>query len=160
MELTDKTTRFLDQVARAVEVSGLNRTSGRMFGLLLLADHPLSLDEIAETLRVSKPMISTSGRFYEHIGVLQRTQRPGDRKHYYEIRRDGFTRDANTWIQMMKAFVDLAESGRSIVAEDNETARRRLQEMGEFYGHLSTAVQRALGEWDARADQPETEGGS
>jgi len=160
VELTDKTTRFLDQVARAVEVSGLNRTSGRMFGLLLLADRALSLDEIAETLRVSKPMISTSGRFYEHIGVLQRKQLPGDRKHYYEIRPDGFTRDANTWTQMMKAFVGLAESGLEIVGEENETARARLQEMGEFYRHLSAAVQRALGEWAARADHPETDGES
>lgn len=160
MELTDKSRRFLDQVARPLEMSGLNRTSGRMFGLLLLADHAISLDEIAETLGVSKPMVSTSARFYERLGVLQRTRRPGDRKHYYEILPGAFTRDANTWLQLMTVFVQLADAGLEIVGEENGPARARLQEMGAFYSHLATAVRHAIAQWERGNGKPEPDGES
>ena len=153
MDLNNRIRHFLDEAARPLELTGLNRTSGRMFGLLLLADRALSLDEIAETLGVSKPMVSTSARFYERLGIFQRTRRHGDRKHYYEILPGAFTRDARTWTEMMGAFVTLADSGLDLVDENNDVARDRLREMRAFYAHLSEAVEQALAEWSRRAPE-------
>jgi DNA-binding transcriptional regulator GbsR (MarR family) len=149
MELDPKTREFLDRVARSLELTGVTRTGGRMFGLLLLSNHALSLDEIAATLGVSKPMVSTSARFYEQLGILQRTQRPGDRKHYYEILPGAFTQDARVWTEMMHAFIGVAETGLDLVDEDDGVARARLREMGAFYRHLAAAVEEALEQWNS-----------
>jgi DNA-binding transcriptional regulator GbsR (MarR family) len=158
MELNPQTREFLDRVARSLELTGVSRTGGRMFGLLLLCNHALSLDEIAETLGVSKPMVSTSARFYEQLGILQRTQRPGDRKHYYEILPGAFTQDARVWTEMMHAFIGVAETGLGLVGQNEGAARSRLMEMGAFYRHLAVAVEEALEQWNARGPREEPNG--
>jgi hypothetical protein len=49
-----RTTRFTDRLAMLFENDGQPPIAGRIFGLLLLSDDALSLDELAEDLGVSK----------------------------------------------------------------------------------------------------------
>jgi DNA-binding transcriptional regulator GbsR (MarR family) len=140
----------MEQVAGLLESMGINRSCGRMFGLLLVADRPLSLDEMAETLGVSKPSVSSNTRLYERLELLQRVHVPGDRKHYYEILPGAFERTAAARAAALDAFVHLTDTGLQVIDEDNEIARARLHEMGEFYRHLVAAMERALAEWKER----------
>ena len=115
-----------------------------MFGLLLVADRPMSLDEIAATLQVTKPLISSNARLYERLQLLQRIHLPGDRKHYYEILPGAFLRTAQARVGALQAFIEITETGLELIEDDNEAARHRLHEMGEFYRHLASAMETAL----------------
>lgn len=63
---------------------GLALTIGRVFGLLLASDQPLSLDEIAAHLGVSKSGASVAARDLERVGVVHRMGTQGSRRVLYE----------------------------------------------------------------------------
>ena len=62
---------------------GLGRIVGQMLVYLYLWDGDCSLDQIAEELGLSKAAVSVSARQLEHLGMLRRTWREGDRRKYY-----------------------------------------------------------------------------
>lgn len=77
---------FIDTVAEMMGRLGYTRISGQLESLLYLSQKPLSLDEMASRLDVSKSSVSTNIRFLEQVKVVRRTWNRGDRKNYYEIR--------------------------------------------------------------------------
>jgi DNA-binding transcriptional regulator GbsR (MarR family) len=83
---------FIEHMGLVAEADGLSRIAGRLFGALLLADAPRSLDDLAERLGVSKASVSTDIRRLRDRGVAERVGRPGDRRDYYQLAPDFFTR--------------------------------------------------------------------
>jgi DNA-binding transcriptional regulator GbsR (MarR family) len=89
--------RSLDQ-ARAVFIEGMGAASatsgvlsqlqGRIFAVLFLEDHPLSLDEIAEALQLSKSNISINIRGLVEWHLVRRVSVPNSRKDHYEAASD------------------------------------------------------------------------
>ncbi len=77
---------FIDVSGEIAERYGLTRVAGALKGLLLLSRQPVSLDEMAERLEVSKASISTNIRVLERFKVVRRVFNRGDRKNYYELR--------------------------------------------------------------------------
>ena len=51
---TATTSPFVERLAVALEMDGFPRIAGRIFGLLIISDTEISLDEIASTLGASK----------------------------------------------------------------------------------------------------------
>lgn len=149
MELAIETRRFMERVAELLEMMGIPRSSGRMFGLLLVADRPLSLDEIADTLKLSKPSVSMNARLYERLQLLQRTHVPGDRRHYYEILPGAFERTVEARMAAIHGFIELTRTGLEVIDDDNDVARARLETMRDFYKHLEKAMREALDSWKA-----------
>src|SRR5688572_19081616 len=84
--------RFIERAGMLWEEDGLPRIAGRIFALSLLSEDPLSLDEIAEQLGVSKASVSTDTRLLERMGFLERITKPGDRKDYYQSTERSFER--------------------------------------------------------------------
>ena len=65
------------------EQYGLPRIAGEVCGLLFMTDGPLSLDEIAEALKVSKASVSTNVRLLERLRFIRRGDvREGKRDYY------------------------------------------------------------------------------
>lgn len=84
--------RFVERMGLLCERDGMARTAGRIFGWLLYTGETCSLDELAAGLRVSKASVSTNARLLEQIGLLERTSTPGDRRDFYRIGADPWTR--------------------------------------------------------------------
>lgn len=61
---------------------------GRAYAMLYLATNPMSLDEIAATLRVSKASASTVLRQLASWQAVRQIWVAGDRKDYYEAETD------------------------------------------------------------------------
>ncbi len=76
--------RFVDDFGQVFVRYGLTLTFGRVFGLLLLSDDPLSLDDLAAQLGVSKSGTSVAARDLERLGVARRLGTPGSRRVLYE----------------------------------------------------------------------------
>ena len=80
---------FTEGMGAASATSGvLSQLQGRIFGVLLLEDHALSLDEIAETLQLSKSNISINIRGLVEWHLVRRVSVPNTRRDHYEAASD------------------------------------------------------------------------
>lgn len=68
---------------RTAQSFGVGRLFGQIFMLLYLNPDPLSLDDLAAQLGVSKASISIACRKLESWGAVKRCWLKGDRKDYY-----------------------------------------------------------------------------
>src|SRR5438034_10226692 len=80
---------FIEGMGAASATSGvLSQLQGRIFAVLFLQDHPLSLDEIAETLQLSKSNISINIRNLVEWHLVRRVSVPNSRRDHYEAASD------------------------------------------------------------------------
>jgi DNA-binding transcriptional regulator GbsR (MarR family) len=80
---------FVEGMGHASATSGvLTQLQGRIFAVLFLEDHPLSLDEIAEALQVSKSNVSINIRGLIEWHLVRRVSVPNSRRDHYEAAAD------------------------------------------------------------------------
>jgi len=70
---------------------GINRSVARVHALLMASEEPVSLDEIAERLQISKGNASMSLRELRTFGVVRQVEVPGDRRDFYVTEPDVWT---------------------------------------------------------------------
>ncbi|MCL7970871.1 MAG: MarR family transcriptional regulator, partial [marine benthic group bacterium] len=110
-----ETRQFIERMGLAMDRLGLNRTFGRVFGLLMVADEPMSLDEMVERLQVSKASVSTNARSCEELGLARRVGVRGDRRDYYEIAPRAFEHVTAKRLVAIHAMAGLAAEGLEAV---------------------------------------------
>ncbi len=147
MELNDRTKQFIEKMGLMFERMGATRTAGRMMGLLLVADRPLSLTEMADLLQLSKASLSTNARMAEQISMIQRVSIPGDRRDYYEILPGSFENMLTLKIQAIDGFVGLTEEGLGAIDGINTAAHARLETMKQFYQFFKNELESSLNRW-------------
>src|SRR5947209_1105938 len=80
---------FIEGMGAASATSGvLSQLQGRIFAVLFLEDHPLSLDDIAAGLQLSKSNISINIRGLVEWHLVRRVSVPNSRKDHYEAASD------------------------------------------------------------------------
>lgn len=65
----------------------VNKVGGQIYALLFMTEEPMSLDEIADRLCVSKSNISINIRLLEEFDLVKQVWVKGSRKDYYTARR-------------------------------------------------------------------------
>lgn len=70
---------------------GINRSVARVHALLMANEEPLSLDDIADQLQMSKGNASMSLRELRTFGVVRQVEAPGDRRDFYVTEPDVWT---------------------------------------------------------------------
>jgi DNA-binding transcriptional regulator GbsR (MarR family) len=81
---TEARIQVADDIGRTYARYGLALSVGRVFGLLLASDEPMSLDEIAQTLGISKSGASVAARDLERVGGVHRLGTIGSKRVFYE----------------------------------------------------------------------------
>jgi DNA-binding transcriptional regulator GbsR (MarR family) len=147
--------QFVERMGLHMEAEGLPRSAGRIFAHLLLAENACSLDELADTLQVSKASVSTNARLLEQCGVRERTCEPGDRRDFYRMRPDAWEQmllvARKRWHEM-EALLAQAES--SLPCE-MEFARMRLGEAERFHRLLVEELDTLVDRWCLARDRQE-----
>jgi|GEM_PF-6938533 DNA-binding transcriptional regulator GbsR (MarR family) len=91
-DLQDVHHSMLNGLSALAEYFGLKSVAGRIYGILLLSNRPLSLDEISERLEISKSNISINIRVLENLRIVHRAFPIGaeyeNRRNYYQIETD------------------------------------------------------------------------
>lgn len=87
--------RFIESWGTLGALWSVNRSVARIHALLIASDEPLHLDQIAERLDISRGNVSMSLRELQMWGVVDRTNRTGDR-------RDFFTAPTDIWGMLFK----------------------------------------------------------
>ena len=75
---------MIESTGRLCQLLGVPRSAGQIYGLLYLSPRPLSLDEIADYLAISKASASTGTRQLVSWQALREVWSPGERRDYYE----------------------------------------------------------------------------
>jgi DNA-binding transcriptional regulator GbsR (MarR family) len=144
---------FIERMGLASESDGLSRIAGRLFGVLLLADEPRSLDELAEQLAVSKASVSTEARRLLDRGVAERIGKPGDRRDYYTLTPDFFAQIVRFRLSRWSALHRLAREMQVSADDHSRAVRDRLAYIDNVHAFVLARVDEALAEWTERAQR-------
>lgn len=83
--------RFVDAWGAMGSLWGINRSVARIHALLMANEEPISLEEIADQLQISKGNASMSLRELRTFGVVRQVEVPGDRRDFYVTEPDVWT---------------------------------------------------------------------
>jgi len=142
-----RTTRFTDRLAALFETDGQPPIAGRIFGLLLLSDNALSLDELAEALRVSKASASTNARLLAQFGLIEQVRRQGSRRDYYRMAPDLFERSMAQRLSRWRRFTEVIGEGRRTLPLESPQVRQRLEQYESAFTYMADAISRAMVQW-------------
>src|SRR3990170_8645648 len=79
---------IMDTLGRITSFWGFSKIMGQLYGLLYLSAKPLTLDEMAESLSISKGNVSINIRALERWNMVRQVWVKGDRKDFYEAETD------------------------------------------------------------------------
>ncbi|MEW6663249.1 MAG: GbsR/MarR family transcriptional regulator [Bacillota bacterium] len=132
---------------------GLGKTAGEMYAVLYLSSQPLSLEEVAVKLQVTKGNISIAIRQLEQLGMAKRSWQKGDRRVFFEAETD-FWKVGHSILGLRhkpefdQTFALVRESARlAALAEpspERDVALERLEALVEFHQLLDSVVEMAL----------------
>lgn len=142
------TTTFIDRMGYAAESDGLSPIAGRLFATLLLSDEPRSLDELAESLEVSKASVSTDARRLLERGIVERVSRPGDRRDYYELAPDFFAQVIRSRVSRWHRLNDLARNMRDASPDLAPVVDQRMASIEAIHAFVIDRIDQALREWE------------
>jgi DNA-binding transcriptional regulator GbsR (MarR family) len=134
---------FIERSGLLWQRDGLPRIAGRIFALTLISPEPCSLDDIAETLGVSKASVSNDARMLEKLGFIERVSLPGDRRDYYRINGQSLERSLEARVQRVRDFQELLDTGMRLPIKNPEV-RERLEDHRIAFGHMVDAFSEAL----------------
>ena len=141
------TARVIESLARRFEEDGLPRIAGRILGCLLFSAEARSLDELVETLGVSKASISMNARLLERAGAILRDTHPGDRRDFYRVAEDLHERMLAHWLRGLQdvgaVLAGALREGESL----DPVVRRRLETYAAFFDHMLDEIQGAGDRW-------------
>ncbi|GAB3019506.1 GbsR/MarR family transcriptional regulator [Bowmanella dokdonensis] len=83
MKLTPMLASFVMHFGEMGSRWGFNRTVGQMYALLVAHEHPLSANDIAEALNISRGNVSMGLKELQSWQLVQVQHQQGDRKDYF-----------------------------------------------------------------------------
>jgi len=79
---------IMDTLGRITSFWGFSKIMGQLYGMLYLSAAPMTLDQMAENLEISKGNVSINIRALERWNMVRPVWVKGDRKDYYEAETD------------------------------------------------------------------------
>lgn len=145
------------------ESEGFSPLVGKIFALLLFAPEPLSLQEMADRLGVTKAAISVQVRALEKHAMCQRLATRSDRKDYYYIADDFTMTVARNTIQKIQSVQGQIQSTLNVLAfiqdikaeeeASHDAFKRRFIEMDALYQAYLTRLEGFEEEWKQKREQ-------
>lgn len=138
---------IVERMGLKFEQDGLPRAAGLILGRLLVAAEPLSLDDLAADLGMSKASASTNARLLERLGAAERAVVPGDRRDYYFVHEELHNRILEERRRQIAELRDLLEAAMNTPAADDARVRARLSGLASLFGHLHRSLGEAAELW-------------
>ncbi len=142
--------QFVESIGLYFEQFGLARIGGRILALLMIAERPLSLDDMARLLQVSRASVSTNMRLTTSIGMAEQVSFPGDRRDYYQYATRAWDGAFEADLKGLTALRQLAERGLAALGPGDTTARAHLQETIDFCDFCYEEYSAVRARWRAR----------
>lgn len=148
--------KFLETMGLMFQDGGDTRIAGRIFGLLVIEGRELSLQQISESLGVSRASVSTNARQLAKRGVIRLTSHSGDRQDFYELNNFPSMDVVGEMAQRMERQAKAVHAFIAPMQAENGPAAHRIED-------LSNAFQQAaklLSAWATTLGNDQTSGKS
>lgn len=148
-ELQRSRERFIDALGQQSAFWGVGKITGQLFAALYLAKEPLTLDQLAESLAVSKGHVSVAIRTLEQLGMVRRHLPRGERKIFFEAETDFWKISRRVLERRQKPEFDqsfqvlresIAEARSAEPNEERDFVLERLEHLQSFYDDLDALV--------------------
>jgi len=140
---------FVEEMGIMMEHTGIPRMAGKIFGYLLLSHEPeISTDELVERLHASRGSISTMTRLLIQQGLIDRVGRARERRDYFRVKPDPWSRILKARMGQIIEFHNLIERGLEILSPKEALAYNRLREMHEYYEFMEAEFTAMLERWE------------
>jgi len=138
-------------IGRLAGFFGFSDVMGRLYGTLMLSPEPLSLDELASTLEISKGSVSMNMRAIERWGMAKEVWMRGERKKYYRAESDLWQvirnvlgsreqREVQLALNVLgESIASLKAADQELTAEERELARYYLERIAELQAFFQVA---------------------
>ncbi len=121
-------TSMIEGLGRLATFFGFSKVMGQLYGALLLSPKPLSLDDLAEKLDISKGSVSMNMQALERWGTVKEVWVRGDRRKYYEAETDLWKIISTVLAGRERREVELA---LRVIGENIEKLHQAMPEMSE-----------------------------
>ncbi|WP_337171168.1 MarR family transcriptional regulator [Gemmatimonas aurantiaca] len=138
---------FLDHFSAMMEPEGLPRPAGRMLGVFFVEGGPLTAEELAERLQISRSNVSTTVRILESLGVVHRTRLPGERTDRFRLHDDPFVPMLQASVVRATRMRDLVQGCRTALPATLKPAAQRLLPLERFFGYAANWLAEMAGAW-------------
>ncbi len=136
-DLSKQQRHFIDELEMLVIPWGMPITAARLYGYLQLQDKPVSLDDIAASLEVSKSNACAAAKVLETQGNAKRQGERGSKRVLYTIGEDPGTA-LRRQTELLGMMSDLIAERKDDVAEG--LPRERLARLSAFHSDLRKAM--------------------
>jgi DNA-binding transcriptional regulator GbsR (MarR family) len=141
---------FIERMGAALESQGLPRHAGRIFALLMLADEPLTLEEIAEELRISSGSASSNTRLLESLDIVERFTPRGERRVRHRVHEVPLPRLLSGTIGRLGKLTSTIREARTQLNSNRRTTVKRLKGMEEAFERFMESLRALLEDESAR----------
>jgi DNA-binding transcriptional regulator GbsR (MarR family) len=147
-------------LGRLARFFGFSEVMGRLYGTLLLSPQPLSLDELAGTLEISKGSVSMNMRDLERWGMAKEVWVRGDRRKFYKAESDmgqvirnvlggREQREVNLALQVLGESVEKLQTAEPGLSPEEQALARyyldRVRDLQGFFQFAQLALHAVLG---------------
>ncbi len=143
----DTVQQFVEAWGSMGALWGINRSVARVHALLMATEEPLSLDDIAGWLRISKGNASMSLRELRTFGVVQQVEARGERRDFYVTEPDVWTMFFRILRERKRREFDPALEALHEFLRDADArgeVRGRLEQMADLLSTVEGLVDRFL----------------
>ena len=121
--------QFIENLGMLIADGGLQRSVGRVLGLLLLCEpRHQSADDVRHALQLSTGSVSSAMTLLTKIQLVERITFPGDRRFYYQMHPDCWQRILQGRILQAQRGIAIADEGLALHGDND-----RLHGMRELY---------------------------
>lgn len=138
---------FINSTGLYFESFGIPRIGGRMLGLLLVTVGPISADEIASRLQVSRASISTNIRLLVAGGLAERVIVGNERRDYYRYPPNAWERLSETRVQGITMLTRLITQGLTALPANHPT-REQLDGVREYMNFAAEYLSKMNDAWE------------
>ncbi len=142
-----ESTDFIEKFCMVAEQDGFPRIAGRIMGFLLLNEGPYTLDELADSLQISKTSASTNTRLLEQHGLIERVVKAGDRRDFYKLAEDHWEKMIDIALKRLERFRDVLLKTIESLPPSAEYGRKRLLEAERFHAFILERIGNHIEEW-------------
>lgn len=145
---------FIESWGTMGSIWGLNSSTARVHALLIAQDGPMSLDNIAKTLKISRGNASMCLKELRNWGVIKRVKKTGDRRDYHETEPDiwkmFFAIARQRKLREFDPLLDVLREALSSAHKDSGSkAEERMQQMEEFLTTIDQIAERLFDNEDS-----------
>ncbi|MFK3938338.1 GbsR/MarR family transcriptional regulator [Alkalihalobacillus sp. NPDC078783] len=96
---------LIQELSQNMHLYGISESVGRLYGTVLFANDPVTLDEMSQSLGMSKTSMSTGMRVLTEANMVEKAWKKGVRKDLYQPVDDWYKSFSTTFVKRWKVSV-------------------------------------------------------